>query len=66
MLTESQGCAVLKESFQSAGYDIHDNYRFSEGTIQFSVDGYDPVTRVGSGLVLSIAVYQGMSTKNAK
>ncbi len=47
MLTESQGCAVLKESFQAAGYDIHDNYRFSEGTIQFSVDGYDPGTRVG-------------------
>ena len=47
MLTESQGCAVLKESFQAAGYNIVDNFGFSEGLIRFSVDGYDPSTRVG-------------------
>ncbi len=47
MLTESQGCAVLRESFLAAGYDIHDNVPFSEGEIRFQVDGFDPVARVG-------------------
>lgn len=47
MLTESQGCAVLKESFQAAGYDIHDNFAFSEGIIRFHIDGFDPQARVG-------------------
>ncbi|MBL8635795.1 MAG: hypothetical protein JNM40_21390 [Myxococcales bacterium] len=47
MLSESQGCAVLKESFQAAGYDIRDGYDFSEGVIRFQVDGFDPSQRVG-------------------
>jgi len=47
MLTESQGCTVLKESFQAAGYDIFDNYPFADGAIRFGVDGFDPQARVG-------------------
>lgn len=47
MLTESQGCAVLRESFLAAGYNIADNVPFAEGGVSFNVDGYDPVARVG-------------------
>ena len=47
MLSESQGCAVLKESFEAAGYDIRDGYDFAEGVIRFQIDGFDPSQRVG-------------------
>ncbi|HND12026.1 MAG TPA: hypothetical protein PKL17_03015 [Pseudomonadota bacterium] len=47
MLTESQGSAVLRESFLAAGYNIHDNVPFSEDGVAFHVDGFDPVARVG-------------------
>ena len=59
MLTESQGCAVLKESFQAAGYDIHDNFAFSEGIIRFQVDGFDPATRVGFEFITTEAGDRG-------
>ena len=59
MLTESQGCAVLKESFQAAGYDIHDNFAFSEGIIRFHIDGFDPATRVGFEFITTEAGDRG-------
>lgn len=47
MLTEHEGCAILKEAFLAAGYDIADNVPFSEGDIQFNIDGFDAAARVG-------------------
>lgn len=47
MLTEHEGCAILKEAFLAAGYDIADNVPFSEGNIQFNIDGFDAAARVG-------------------
>ncbi|MFO0576288.1 MAG: hypothetical protein U1A78_19975 [Polyangia bacterium] len=46
-MTEAQGCALLKQHFVAAGYDITDNYPFSEQGVTFSIDGFDPVRRVG-------------------
>jgi len=47
MLTEAQGCAVLKRVFSSRGYKIQENVDFSEGTVKFNADGWDPKARVG-------------------
>jgi hypothetical protein len=46
-MDEAQGCALLKQHFVAAGYDITENYPFSEQGVSFSIDGFDPVRRVG-------------------
>lgn len=47
MLTEQQGCAILRDEFLSAGYDIQDNVLFHEDGIRFCIDGFDSLARVG-------------------
>lgn len=46
-IDERTGCALLKERFTQAGYDIQDNYAFAEGDVVFQMDGFDPARRVG-------------------
>lgn len=46
-MNEAEGCALLKQQFAAAGYDISEHFPFAEQGIHFSVDGFDPVRRVG-------------------
>ncbi len=47
MLSEAEGCAVLKRAFAGRGYSIQENVPFREGRLDFTADGWDPVARVG-------------------
>ncbi|MEW5848334.1 MAG: hypothetical protein AB2A00_05945 [Myxococcota bacterium] len=47
MLTEAEGCAILKKIFEARGYSIQENVHFQEGNVSFNADGWDPVKRVG-------------------
>jgi hypothetical protein len=47
VLTEEQGCAVLRRVFQTRGYQIQTNFPFHAGNVAFHVDGWDPAYRVG-------------------
>ncbi|MBI5495743.1 MAG: hypothetical protein HY904_12030 [Deltaproteobacteria bacterium] len=47
MLTEQQGCAVLKRVFQSRGFQVQENVPFKEDDVSFQADGWDPQSRVG-------------------
>ena len=47
MLSESQGCEVLKAIFEARGFRIAEDFPFREGKVAFNVDGWDPEARVG-------------------
>jgi hypothetical protein len=47
MLSEAEGCAVLKQVFTARGYTIADNVALDEGGVRFHADGWDAGARVG-------------------
>lgn len=47
MISEEEGCAVLKSVFEAAGYKIAENVPFEEGNVKFEADGWDAKARVG-------------------
>jgi hypothetical protein len=47
MLSEAEGCAVLKRVFTARGYAIAENVPFHEGNVAFNADGWDAGARVG-------------------
>ena len=46
-MDERTGRALLRERFTAAGLTIQEDFPFREGTIAFSMDGYDPARRIG-------------------
>jgi hypothetical protein len=46
-LGEAEGRAVLRELFTRAGFEIVEDYPFNEDGVEVSLDGFDPVRRVG-------------------
>lgn len=47
MLSEAEGRAVLKEIFETRGYQIREDFPFREESVTFNADGWDPDARVG-------------------
>lgn len=47
MLTELEGCMLLRGAFEAAGLSIVDNFSFDEEGVQVELDGFDPGLRVG-------------------
>jgi len=47
MLTEAEGCAVLKRAFVARGYAIAENVAFDEEGVRCHWDGWDAAARVG-------------------
>lgn len=47
MLTEAQGCEVLRDVFTSRGFAIVENVPFAEGDVRFNIDGWDARARAG-------------------
>lgn len=47
MLTEAEGCAVLRRVFEGRGFRIEENQAFNEGDVSFTIDGWDAARRVG-------------------
>ncbi|MCP4503183.1 MAG: hypothetical protein GY822_24870 [Deltaproteobacteria bacterium] len=47
MLTEKEGCALLKALFEKRGYAIVENVDFKEADVSFNCDGWDAEKRVG-------------------
>lgn len=47
MLSEKEGCALLKKLFEARGYHIEENVRFQERGVSFEADGWDEKARVG-------------------
>lgn len=54
-MEERQGRAVLRERFTAAGLTIQEDYPFHEGVVAFSMDGYDPVARIGYEYITTAA-----------
>ncbi len=46
-MDERTACALLKQRFEAAGYNIVENRPFEENGISFEIDGYDAEARVG-------------------
>ena len=46
-LTEAEGRKVLREAFTAAGFHIVEDFAFDEEGVSVSLDGWDPVQRVG-------------------
>ena len=46
-LSETQGCDLLARLFRSRGYSIVRNIPFREYGVEFHIDGWDAVARVG-------------------
>ena len=46
-MTEREACALLKQKFEAAGFDITENVMFEEADIRFEIDGWDAAARVG-------------------
>ena len=46
-MRERDGCALLKQRFEAAGYAIQEGYRLDEVGIHIELDGFDPARRVG-------------------
>lgn len=46
-MTEREGCALLRGIFGAAGISIEEGFRFSEGGVDISLDGFDPARRIG-------------------
>jgi hypothetical protein len=47
MLSEAEGCAVLRGVFSARGYTIAENVPLHEGKLHFTADGWDAIARVG-------------------
>ena len=47
MLSEADGRIVLREAFESRGYQIQENYWLEVAGSRVQLDGYDPQARVG-------------------
>jgi hypothetical protein len=47
MIDEMTGRAILKTAFEAAGLNIQEEFPFASAGISLSIDGYDPVARVG-------------------
>lgn len=47
MLSEEEGCAVLKRVFEERGFAISERFPFEEEGVAFNADGWDPAARVG-------------------
>lgn len=47
MLSEAQGCAVLRRAFEARGFTVAENVPFHEGGVRFEIDGWDAERRVG-------------------
>ena len=47
MLSEAEGCSVLKVAFAAAGYAIAENVCFEEQGVTVLLDGWDASRRVG-------------------
>ncbi len=47
MLSERDGCAILKAVFEDRGYKIAENVPFAESDVEFTCDGWDESARVG-------------------
>jgi len=47
MLSEKEGCALLKRLFEAQGYNIEENVDFKEADVSFNCDGWDADKRVG-------------------
>lgn len=54
-MDEAQGCALLKQHFVAAGYDIAESFPFNEQGVAFMLDGFDPVRRVGYEYITTAA-----------
>lgn len=46
-MRERDGCALLKERFEKAGFVIQEGYRLDEEGLRIELDGFDPGRRVG-------------------
>ena len=46
-LTEQEGRVVLRKMFTSIGYDIVEDFPFDEAGVKVTLDGWDPIHRVG-------------------
>src|SRR5262245_55506509 len=46
-MEERRACAVLKQRFEQAGFQIEENRPFDEDGVHFEIDGFDPASRVG-------------------
>ena len=47
MLSERDGRIVLREAFESHGFNIQENYRIVLDDFEIELDGYDEKARVG-------------------
>ncbi len=47
MLSEKDGCKILKAVFEERGFAIEENVPFDEKGVQFECDGWDAKARVG-------------------
>ena len=47
MLTEREGCKLLRSHFETAGLSIIDDFSFDEEGVRVELDGFDPQRRVG-------------------
>ncbi len=46
-MNEREGCALLKERFTAAGLAIEEHVRLTEEGLDITLDGFDPVRRIG-------------------
>ncbi len=46
-MTEAEGCLLLREAFERAGYSIAANASVNLGSLQVELDGWDAARRVG-------------------
>ncbi|MCC6214199.1 MAG: hypothetical protein IT376_04985 [Polyangiaceae bacterium] len=47
MVTEQEGVELLAGIFRGAGLEIVESFDFREGGVVVSLDGFDPVARIG-------------------
>ena len=47
VLSEREGCEILKTVFERRGYAIEENVPFAEHGVEFNCDGWDAKARVG-------------------
>ena len=58
-LSESEGARLLREVFVEAGFPVQEGYPFEVAGRTVSLDGYDPVSRVGFEFVTAQAGDRG-------
>lgn len=54
-MEERAACALLKQRFEAAGFEIAENRMFDEDGVRFEIDGFDAAHRVGYEYVTSEA-----------